>query len=671
MTRPNNSTTPEERVKELHALLHEHAHRYYVLDAPTISDGEYDLLFQELLALEKAHPELITADSPSQRVGGAPLDRFNQVEHRVPMLSLENAFSDDDLLDFEAKLLRFLSRDITLSYVAEPKLDGLAVELVYEEGILVLGSTRGDGKIGEDITGQLRTVKAIPLRLKNSPPSLLEVRGEVFMGKDGLQKLNDQQLRMGKQPFANPRNAAAGSLRQLDPAITASRPLDFFSYGVSVPADSGCTGHYEMLEYLETLGLPVNRLTRRCSSMDEVIDAFASLAGQRHELPYEIDGMVVKVDPLALQERLGNKARAPRWAIACKFPATQATTILRDVEFQVGRTGAVTPVAILEPVNVGGVTVSRATLHNQDELERKDLHYGDTVLIQRAGDVIPEIVKAVTEARTGLEQAIRIPQNCPVCNHPLSKPEGEAVTRCHNPHCYAQRLRSLIHFTSKAGLDIEGLGKKYIEQLFELKIIRDIPDIFTLPRNRLAQLDGWGEKSADNVISAVQKRRTPPLSRLLAALGIRFIGEVTATLLEHHFSDLDQLVSASREELLEIEGIGEQAASSIVDYFSDARVQEMLARLQTAGVRPAVQQNDSGNLPLADQVILFTGSLQTISRNEAKKLVRENGGQIATSVTRKTTHVVAGEKAGSKLTKAQEMGKTILTEAEFLRLLGR
>ena len=667
MTHQNNRTAAAERVRELQGLLHEHAHRYYVLDAPIISDGEYDALFQELLSLEKAYPELVTADSPSRRVGGAPLDRFSQVEHRVPMLSLENAFGDEDLREFEERLIRFLGQGLTLSYVAEPKLDGLAVELVYEDGVLTLGSTRGDGRTGEEITAQLRTVKAIPLRLRNAPPHLLEVRGEVFMGLNGLRMLNEQQLSQGRQPFANPRNAAAGSLRQLDPAITASRPLDFFAYGVSAPVDTGCRTHYEMLAYLQSLGLPVNSLTRQCGTIAEVIGAFKDLAALRHQLPYEIDGMVVKVDPLLLQERLGVKSRAPRWAVACKFPATQATTILRDVEFQVGRTGAVTPVALLEPVNVGGVTVSRATLHNQDELERKDLRYGDTVLIQRAGDVIPEIVKAVVETRTGAERKITMPTECPVCRHPLSRPEGEAVTRCHNPHCEAQRLRSLIHFTSKAGLDIEGLGKKYVEQLFELRIIRDIPDIFTLPREQLAGLEGWGEKSADNVISAVQERLSPPLGRLLAALGIRFIGEVTAAALERHFNDLESLVSASKEDLLEIEGIGEQAASSIVDYFSDARVTAMLGRLQQAGVHPLRPADSGGSLPLAGQVILFTGSLQTVSRDEAKKLVKENGGQIATSVTQKTTLVVAGDKAGSKLTKALELGKTIVTEAEFLQ----
>ncbi|WP_419176943.1 NAD-dependent DNA ligase LigA [Desulfosediminicola sp.] len=667
---------PQKRIEELHRLLQEHAHKYYVLDAPTISDSEYDALFQELLALEKAHPELITPDSPSQRVGGVALDKFSQVEHRYPMLSLENAFNDDDLREFEARLRRFLSQGLTLSYVAEPKLDGLAVELVYENGLLVQGSTRGDGKVGEDITAQLKTVRSIPLRLLGSPPPLLEVRGEVFMALAGLERLNSSQIRMGREPFANPRNAAAGSLRQLDPKITASRPLDFYAYGVSLPADTGRNGQYDMLQSLKTYGLPVNEHVRKCETIEAVIEAYHQMLEIRHQLPYEIDGMVVKVDDFGLQERLGNKARAPRWATACKFPAIQATTLLRSVEFQVGRTGAVTPVAILEPVVVGGVTVSRATLHNQDEMERKDLHIGDKVFVQRAGDVIPEIVKAVVEERAEDAQPIRMPENCPVCEHPLEKPAGEAVTRCHNPHCDAQRLRSLIHFTSKTGLDIEGLGKKYVEQLFELKIIEDVPDIFGLHsrRHKLASLDGWGLKSADKVIAAINSRRNPPLSKFLAALGIRFIGEVSATSLENHFQELDKLAAASHDELLEVDGIGEQAASSIVEYFSDEKVQAMLVRLKDAGVSPVAIQpvaGEGGTAPLADMVILFTGSLQTISRSEAKKLVKDNGGTIATGVTKKTTHVVVGEKAGSKLKKAQEMNKTILTEQQFMELIGQ
>jgi DNA ligase (NAD+) len=660
---------PQERIAELRRQLQEHAHRYYVLDAPTIADGEYDALYRELLDLERQFPELISADSPSRRVGGAPLAAFAQVEHQMPMLSLENAFSDGDLQAFEERLQRFLNFSGKIVYVAEPKLDGLAVELVYENGILVLGSTRGDGSTGEDITAQLRTIPAIPLRLQ-SPVPKLEARGEVFMRQEGFRLLNEQQLQEGKQPFANPRNAAAGSLRQLDPAITAARPLDFFAYGVSRPLETGCQNHFDLLHFLRNCGLPTNALTRQCDTIQEVITCFHELAAKRHSLPYEIDGMVVKVDSLDLQERLGSKARAPRWAVACKFPATQATTILKHVEFQVGRTGAVTPVAILEPVNVGGVVVSRATLHNQDEFARKDLCIGDTVLIQRAGDVIPEIVKPVVELRNGSERSIAMPSTCPACEHPLGKTAGEAVTRCHNSHCPAQRLRSLIHFTSKAGLDIEGLGAKYLEQLFDLGLVRDIPDIFTLQKEQLAVLDGWGDKSAENVIQAIRSSRNPQLSRFLAALGIRFIGEVSAAILENHFPALTALAAATKEELLELEGIGEQAAASIIDYFGDEKVREMFNRLREAGVEPQAADRRRQGLPLSGFTLVFTGSLQLLSRNEAKKLVKDHGGQLATTVTQKTTHVVAGEKAGSKLKMAEDMGKIILSEEEFMRLIG-
>ncbi len=658
-----------ERLLELRRQLNEHSYRYYALDQPIISDGEYDRLFQELLDIEARHPELASEDSPSRRIGAPPLDGFSQVRHRLPMLSLENAFSDADILAFEERLLRFLNQTERPAYVIEPKLDGLAVELVYRDGLLIQGSTRGDGQVGEEITAQLRTIRSIPLRLHRQFAGLLEVRGEVFMENAGLSRLNEQQLAAGRPVFANPRNAAAGSLRQLDPAVTASRPLRFLAYGVSVPADTGCTGQYQLLTHLASLGLPVSQLTRFCPSLAEVIAGFAEFAALRHDLPYEIDGMVIKVDSLPLQERLGNKARAPRWALACKFPAKQETTRLLGVDFQVGRTGAITPVAILEPVSVGGVMVSRATLHNQDELARKDLRIGDTVLIQRAGDVIPEVVMAITENRDGSEVPVSMPTHCPVCRQPLTRPEGEAVTRCLNLHCTAQRLQGLIHFASKAGLDIEGLGRKNIEQLLEAGLVSDIPDIFTLEQSVLEDLDGWGSKSAENVIAAIVAKKTPPLGRFLTALGIRFVGEISATALESHFSSVSELAQAKREQLLEIEGIGEQAAASILDFFNSARGRELLNRLDEIGVHPAPPAADAGGQSLAGFVILFTGGLENLSRDEAKKLVKEHGGQIATSVTQKTTHIVAGEKAGSKLGKAAELGKTILTEKEFLALL--
>lgn len=659
----------EKRIAWLKEQINHHAHRYYVLDDPEISDGEYDLLFQELLELESQHPQLKKDDSPSQRVGGPPLDKFNQVQHRVPMLSLENAFNEDDLIAFEKRLHRFLKQEIDLSYVTEPKLDGLAVELVYKQGVLTQGSTRGDGLIGEEITAQLRTIPSIPLKLHGPTHPLLEVRGEVFMDKAGFEQLNKQQLMDGKALFANPRNAAAGSLRQLDPSITAQRPLRFFCYAVSEPNQTTCSTHSGTLDTCRELGFPINEYTRSCASIVEVIANFKELSQLRHTLPYEIDGMVVKVDNFESQTRLGNKSRAPRWAIACKFPATQATTKLIGIEFQVGRTGAVTPVAQLAPVSVNGVMVSRATLHNQDELERKDLRLGDSVIIQRAGDVIPEVVKPLAHLRKGDEEIIRFPLTCPICDHPLEKPEGEAVTRCTNALCSAQKLRALVHFASKAGLDIDGLGKKNVEQLFELKIIQDIPDIFTLRPEQLSHLDGWGEKSATALVEAIEAQRTPPLGKLLAAMGIRFIGEVTAQLLEKHYQSLQVLGQASKEELLEIEGVGEQTATSIFDYFQDNQTAEMLTKLEEAGVRPKTHREKVTEGPLTDMVLLFTGSLSRLSRSEAKKLVKENGGQMATTVSKKLTHLVAGEKAGSKLKKATEMGKTILTEEEFLKLL--
>jgi len=658
-----------QRLEDLRQQLTEHSHHYYVLDNPQISDGEYDLLFQELLTIEEQNPELVTPDSPSQRVGGEALDKFAQVEHRIPMLSLENAFNEQDLFDFEDRLLRYLRQDATPAYMAEPKLDGLAVELVYDNGILVQGSTRGNGKIGEDISAQLRTVPSIPLRLLKMDIPRLEVRGEVFMSREGLVKLNEQRAAAGEDLFANPRNAAAGSLRQLDPAITAKRPLQFFVYAVSDPADTGCASQQEMFRFLADLGFPVNEHIRFCPDMKIAVSRFAELSEIRHDLSYEIDGMVVKVNDFTLQRRLGAKSRAPRWAIACKFPAIQATTTIEKVEFQVGRTGAVTPVAFLAAVDVGGVLVSRATLHNGDEIVRKDLHLGDTVLIQRAGDVIPEIVKALPEKRKDGARPITMPDSCPVCSHPLVKVETEVVIRCVNPHCPAMRLRTLVHFCSKAGLDIEGLGKKSVEQLFALHLVKDLPDIYTLQFEDLAELDGWGEKSAENLLQGVHAVRTPPLARFLAALGIRYVGEVTAALLERTFLSLENVLKASKEDLIEVEGLGEQAAGSIVDYFSDPDVQKMFIRFHEAGVRPQVMKVVQGTQRLSDEVFLFTGSLQKLSRIEAKKLVKEHGGQIASGITKKLTILVVGEKPGSKLKKAQEKGKRVLTEEEFLQLL--
>jgi len=665
-----------QRLQALRQELHLHAHRYYVLDDPILADAEYDQLFQELVALEQQHPELITADSPSQRVGGTPLAQFATVAHTVPMLSLENAFVAEELVDFEERLFRFLQSRTPISYVTEPKLDGLAVELVYEDGLFALGSTRGDGLVGEEITQNLKTIPAIPLRLlaKNgaSVPKRLEVRGEVFIGLAGFKKLNEERGKAGEALFANPRNAAAGSLRQLDPRITATRPLDFYIYGVSDPTSLPCRTQHELLNHLGSFGFKVNPLAHLCQSISEAISQFAQLQSQRSVLAYDIDGMVVKVNDFALQERLGAKARSPRWAIAAKFPASQATTRLMAVEFGVGRTGAITPVAILEPVRIGGVTVSRATLHNEDELRRKGLMLGDTVLVQRAGDVIPEVVKPIQESRTGREQAIIMPTTCPECGVTLVRAGQEAITRCPNPDCPAQRVRGLIHFTGKSGMDIEGLGKKAVEQLVSQGLIQDIPDIYQLKVESLAALDGWGDKSAENAVRAIESSRTPTLAKFLAALGIRHVGEVTAQLLARHFASLSRLLLAGEADFLQIEGIGEQVATSLVDYFQDPAVQEMLARLEALGVRIQEEKPDAdARGALSGSVFLFTGALARLSRHEAKARIKEMGGQVASGISRKVTHVVLGDSPGSKLTKARELGLTVITEDEFLRLIGR
>ncbi len=661
------ATEEYQRYDELKKLLHHYGHHYYVLDAPLIADSEYDHLFQELLLLEEKYPEIITQDSPSLRIGGPPLDSFQQISHRVPMLSLENGFSDEEILAFETRIKRFLQTDADISYMAEPKLDGLAIELIYTDGILSHAVTRGDGTTGEDVTAQARTIKSIPLSLQDTSIPLLEVRGEVFISKDGFLKLNRKQLEKGEQPFANPRNAAAGSLRQLNPQITAERPLQFFCYGVADPAVLEAESQQDIFSALQHLGLPINNENTFCPAITDVVAAFHAYLTRRSGLAYDIDGMVVKVNSITYQNRLGNKVRAPRWALACKFPATQATTKLRNIENQVGRTGAITPVAILEPVFIDGAQVSKASLHNYDEIHRKQLRIGDTVLVQRAGDVIPEVIQPIILDRDGSETAITEPTICPACSHPLHRDKDEAVSRCNNPLCPAQRLRAIIHFASKAGLDIDGLGKKYIKQLFDLKIIKDIPDLFHLDVETLAGLDGWGMKSAANVTNAIKAKKHPPLHKLLAALGIRFIGEVSATLLENRYMTLTRLSEATVSELMEIDGIGEQTASSLVAYFNNQRTKKILGSLESLGVKPQpTRQIADGKL--TGYCLLFTGTLQSISRNEAKQRVKENGGSVTSSMGKKVTHLVAGEKAGSKLKKAQEAGISILSEEQFLQL---
>ncbi|MDW7772545.1 MAG: NAD-dependent DNA ligase LigA [Desulfobulbaceae bacterium] len=661
----------EKRLAELRREIHFHDHRYYVLDDPIITDSEYDLLFRELLELEEQFPGLITPDSPSRRVGGTPLAQFETVKHLFPMYSLDNVFTGDELETFEKKIRRFLQYEGDIVYVTEPKLDGLAVELVYEKGFLTLGLTRGDGIVGENITGQLKTVQTIPLRLQKSGgeiPERLIVRGEVYLPRHGFKQLNKQRSAAGEPLFANPRNAAAGSLRQLDPSVTARRPLAFFVYGAAEPDSFPCRGQWELLSYLGGFGFRINSYVRQCRTLEEVQDRYAELQKIRTELEYEIDGMVIKVDSFDLQNRLGTTVRAPRWAVAWKFPPSQVTTRIRGVEFQVGRTGAVTPVANLEPVIVDGVTVKRATLHNRDEIERKDLRTGDQVLVQRAGDVIPEVIKVVTEARTGEEKKICFPEHCPECGHRLVQPAAEAVTRCVNPHCPAQRLQNLIHFAGKGGMDIEGLGRKNMEQLVRNSLVRDIQDIFRLQTQDLEKLEGWGQKSAKNVITSIEAAKKTTLSKFIRALGIRYIGEVNAGLLARHFDTLQQVMSASAADLRDIEGIGEQAAASLVEYFADPAVRQMIENIFAAGV--TIGSEEKGGRQLDGRVFLFTGSLSSMSRNEAKQRVKFLGGQVASSVTSRVTDLVAGEKPGSKLRQAQDAGIRTLDEKQFVELTG-
>ena len=681
------------RLAELRQQLDHHNYRYYVLDDPEIADSEYDRLFRELEELEASYPELVTPDSPSRRVGATGLAPFAPVRHSLPMLSLENAFDEGELADFEARLRRFLNLEEAITYQAEPKLDGLAVELVYEKGFFTMGSTRGDGLTGENITANLRTIADIPDRLPATAPQAegemeklgsdphfsanlaiparLEVRGEVCLTVAGFKALNRQRAATGEPLFANPRNAAAGSLRQLDPKITAGRPLEFFAYGVSDAGQLPVSSQQDLLNELARLGFKTIPHGRLCADLAAVLAHFRYLGELRHSLPYEIDGMVVKVNDLALQRRLGAKARSPRWAVAAKFPAVQASSRLLAVEFQVGRTGAVTPVALLEPVAVGGVMVSRATLHNEDEIRRKDLRIGDTVLVQRAGEVIPEVVKPVPEKRSGAEQEIRLPSHCPECGSELRRREGEAVLRCPNSReCPAQRLRALIHFTGKAGLDIEGLGKKVMEQLVSAELVRDLPDIFRLRAEELAGLPGWGEKSAANAVAAIAGRRRVELARLLGALGIRHVGEVTAQLLAARFPSLAELLAAGEQDFLELEGIGPQAAAALAAYFAAPENRALLEQLQELGltiIPPAAPVG--GRQPLSGEVFLFTGTLQKFSRNEAKARVKELGGQVATTLNRKVTRLVCGESPGSKLAKARELGIAVLDEGRFQQLL--
>ncbi len=661
------------RVHELRDRINYHNYRYYVLDDPVISDIEFDRLLAELTRLEEEYG-LATPDSPTQRVGAQPLDKFETVNHRQPMLSLENAFSETEVFEFDERLKRFLKTTDEFDYVLEPKMDGCAVELVYEHGRFTVGSTRGDGYRGENVTQNLKTIHTIPLGLlteAEEAPELLEVRGEVYMDLDEFKRFNEERLTKGEAAFANPRNAAAGSLRQLDPKITASRPLKIYCYGIGEVRGPKFESQWDVLQTLKKWGLRVNPLIERGRGVTAAIAYHQKLEHQRHGLPYEIDGMVIKVDSFALQERLGTKTRSPRWALAYKFAATQATTRVLDIAVNVGRTGAVTPMAVMEPVEVGGVTVSRATLHNEDEVARKDVRIGDTVLVQRAGDVIPEVVKVIIEARPPDAQPFKMPTHCPVCGTELVRPEGEKVTRCPNPDCFASRTRGIQHFAGKSAMDIDGLGEKIVLKLVSNGLVRDVSDLYNLTEGDLIPLTAEKSKSAkqaNNIVSAIQKKKVVDLWRLINALGIRYVGEATAQVLAQHFDSLDALMKASQEDLLHVEGVGEQVAASIQEFFQTEQNRLLVKKLDDLGVH-GKRTPAAAALPLTGKTFVFTGGLPHFSREEAKSQVAARGGKVSSSVSAKTDFVVAGVDPGSKRAKAQELGVRILNEAEFEELL--
>ncbi|MBN2013247.1 NAD-dependent DNA ligase LigA [candidate division KSB1 bacterium] len=662
----------EDKIQSLRNQLNYHAHRYYVLDDPEISDAEYDRLYYELLSLEQQHPHLVTPDSPTQRVGGAPLDVFNTISHSIPMLSLDNAFEDSDIIDFDARIKKLLETDADIEYVVEPKLDGLAVELVYVNGVFTVGSTRGDGVTGEVITQNLRTINSIPLRLFNNAhpiPVRLEVRGEVILDIPSFEKLNKQREQDGEPLFANPRNAAAGSLRQLDPRITAKRPLDMFCYGVGIADGFTFQNHIQFLETIAGWGLKVNPLRKLCKGTRAVIAYYRELGEMRENLNYEIDGTVIKVNDFALQRQIGIKTRSPRWAIAYKFPARQEVTQIENIIAQVGRTGTLTPVAIMKSVNIGGVEVSRATLHNQDEIDKKDVRIGDWVVVQRAGDVIPEVVKVVESRRDGSEKPYKLPDKCPVCGSHVVRIEGEAAHRCQNISCPAQLKEGIKHFASRGALDIEGLGSKLVEQLVDKGLVKDYADLYDVSTEQLAGLERMAEKSAQNIIDALEQSKRIPLDRVVFALGIRFVGEHVARLLVNHFGSLDALKKASYDDLIEIHEIGPQIAESVVEFFSEEKNLRAIQRLQAAGLQMKAESVVKGDT-FSGKTFVFTGTLETMGRSDAEKLVQSLGGRASGSVSKKTDYVVVGRDAGSKADKARELGVTILSEDEFKTMIG-
>ena len=662
----------KQRVARLREEINHHNYRYYVLDAPEIPDSEYDRLLRELQQLEEKYPELIVPESPTQRVGVTPLGAFAEVKHRIPMLSLNNAFDEQEVEDFDRRARERLDvKEIV--YTAEPKLDGLAISLLYEDGVLVRGATRGDGSTGEDVTQNVRTIESIPLKLVGKHyPRVLEVRGEVIMTRSGFDKLNQAQRKKGDKTFANPRNAAAGSLRQLDSRVTAARPLSFYSYAVGVTEEGALAdSQSHILAQLRDWGLRTNPEIKRVKGVKGCLEYFHAMQAKRDGLDYDIDGVVYKVDDIGQQEKLGFVSRAPRWAVAHKFAAQEEMTELLDVEWQVGRTGALTPVARLKPVFVGGVTVSNATLHNQDEIDRKDIRIGDTVIVRRAGDVIPEVVSVVASKRPKHVHKIKYPDKCPICKSEVVRLENEAAARCTGGlFCAAQRKEAIKHFAARRAMDIEGLGDKLVEQLVDQDMVHDVADLFSLSVAQLAEMERMGEKSAQNIVDALEKSKTTTLPRFLFALGIRQVGETTARTLAQHFGTLDAIMGANQDELEAVKDVGPVVAESIAHFFHEPHNRKVIHKLQKAGLHwPDIKVKAAEKLPLAGKTFVITGTLTSMSRDEAKDKLVQLGAKVSGSVSKKTDYVIVGESPGSKATKAEELGVEMLDEQAFLKLL--
>ena len=663
-----------ETIKSLRKKINNHNYQYYVLDNPIISDSEYDKLLKELELIEKKYPEFIIPESPTQRIGAQPIESFGTVTHRITMMSLANAMSDDELKAFDKRLKKKLNSAEEIEYVIEPKLDGLAVELIYENGKFINGSTRGDGNTGEDITSNLKTIKGIPLILRDdiiSLPDLMEVRGEVFIRKEDFELLNSKRSQSNKQPFANARNAAAGSLRQLDPKITAKRSLSIYCYQAGIVDGINLNTHSEFLERLKNWGLPVNPEVKIVKGIEKAIQFHKQLETIRNEFPYEIDGSVIKVNSLSIRNKLGVRSRSPRWAIAGKFKAQQVTTIINDIFTSVGRTGAITPVAKLQPVEVGGVTVTNATLHNQDEIDRKDIRIGDTVIIERSGDVIPKVIKVIQEKRTKDAKVYHLPDHCPECNNQLMRPENEVVFRCLNYSCPAKIKGNIKHFVSKNALDMDGLGEKLIDQLVSERIIKKVDDLFRIKKNQLANLERMGDKSADNIIDSINNSKLTTFSRFIYALGIRHVGEHTSKILESAFKgNFDSFLEATFEDLESIEEIGPIVAQSIIEFWNDESNKQIANNCFEFGIK-LKRNNEIVDQILTGKTFVFTGSLERINRKEAKEIVERQGGRTSNSISKNTDYVVAGPGSGTKLEKAKILGINIINEDEFEKLVNK